>query len=166
MNKFKRIMELQEELQQEIMELQNELYNIQKAIKRTNSISNILSEGYFDKYDKNDRTFVTTNKLVNSKSNQFYEYAIGIKTGYTDPAKNCIVASSKKDDLELICVVLGNENDNGNNNKFGDCINLFNFGFSNYSYKKLYEKDSVYKVVKPSNASSETKELNLPTFST
>ena len=27
-------MELQEELQQEIMELQNELYNIQKAIKR------------------------------------------------------------------------------------------------------------------------------------
>lgn len=114
-----------------------------------------------NKYDKNDRTFVTTNKLVNSKSNQFYEYATGIKTGYTDPAKNCIVASSKKDDLELICVVLGNENDNGDNNKFSDCINLFNFGFSNYSYKKLYEKDSVYKVVNPSNASSETKELNL-----
>ena len=58
MNKFKRIMELQEELQQEIMELQNELYNIQKAIKRTNSISNILSEGYFDKYDKNDTKII------------------------------------------------------------------------------------------------------------
>ncbi len=114
-----------------------------------------------NKYDKTDRTFATTNKLINSKSSQFYKYATGIKTGFTDPAKNCIVASSKKDDFELICVILGNENDSNSNNKFNDCINLFNYGFSNYSYKKLYEKDSIYKVVNPSNASSETKELNL-----
>lgn len=111
-----------------------------------------------NKYDKTDRHFVSTNKLINDKSNQFYKYATGIKTGFTDPAKNCIVAGAKKDDLELVCVVLGAEN---SNDKFTDCINLFDYGFSNYSYKKLYDAGSVYKVVNPSNASSETKELNL-----
>lgn len=62
-----------------------------------------------NKYDKSDRSFVTTNKLINTNSSQFYEYATGIKTGFTDPAKNCIVASAKKNGLELICVILGSE---------------------------------------------------------
>lgn len=56
---------------------------------------------------------------------------------------------------------LGQNGEDNSNNKFSDCINLFNYGFSNFSYKKLYDAGSVYKVVKPSNASSETKELNL-----
>lgn len=112
-----------------------------------------------DKYNK-ERVFQNTNNLINSKSSQYYEYANGIKTGYTDPAKNCIVASAKKEDLELICVIMGAEN-NENSNKFNDCINLFNFGFKNYTYKTIYSKDSVYKVVTPKNASNKTKNLNL-----
>lgn len=113
-----------------------------------------------NKYDKASRAFVNTNNLINNKNSQYYEYATGIKTGYTDPAKNCIVASAKKDDLELICVIMGAEN-NTDSNKFNDCISLFNFGFKNYTYKTLYSKDSVYKVVTPKNASSKTKNLNL-----
>ncbi len=115
-----------------------------------------------NKYDMDNRTFVNTNKLINNKSGQFYKYATGIKTGYTDAAKNCIVASAKKDNLELICVILGANNDvNTNTNKFNDCISLFDYGFENYSYKVLKQKNSVYKVISPSNASSETKNLNL-----
>lgn len=113
-----------------------------------------------NKYDKANRTFLTTNNLINSKNSQYYEYATGLKTGYTDPAKNCIVASAKKDDLELICVIMGADN-TADSNKFNDCISLFNYGFTNYAYKKLFAKDSVYKVVTPRNASSKTKNLNL-----
>ncbi len=113
-----------------------------------------------NKYDKDNRTFVTTNNLINNKNSQYYEYTTGIKTGYTDPAKNCIVASAKKDDLELICVIMGADN-TADSNKFNDSINLFNWGFKNYTYKTLYEKNSVYKVVTPKNASSKTKNLNL-----
>lgn len=114
-----------------------------------------------NKYDKADRIFLTTNKLINEKSGQYYKYTTGIKTGYTDAAKNCIVASAKKDDMELICVIMGAVSDNNSNNKFSDCINLFNYGFENYSYKTLYSKDSVYKVISPRNADSKTKDLNV-----
>lgn len=115
-----------------------------------------------NKYDKADRIFLTTNKLINSKSGQYYEYTTGIKTGYTDAAKNCIVASAKKDDLELICVILGASNDSTTNtNKFTDCVTLFEYGFDNYEYKTLHSKNSVYKVVTPSNSTKESRNLNL-----
>lgn len=114
-----------------------------------------------NKYDKANRILSSTNKLINNKSNQFYEYATGMKTGFTGSAKNCIVASAKKDDLELICVILGNDYDDDTNNKFSDCIHLFDYGFSTFSYKKLYNKDSVYKTVNPNNASNDTKNLDL-----
>lgn len=113
-----------------------------------------------NKYDKADRIFLTTNNLVNSKNSQFYEYATGTKTGYTVAAKNCIVASAKRDDLELIGVVLG-ANNNVEENKFNDCVSLFNYGFDNYEYKMLHAKDSVYKVVTPRNADSKSKDLNI-----
>ncbi len=114
-----------------------------------------------NKYEKADRIFVTTNKLLNSKNSNYYEYATGVKTGYTTEAKNCIVASAKKDNMELICVILGAANDSNANNKFSDCKTLFDYGFNNYAYKTLCSKDSVYKVITPSNASSKTKNLNL-----
>lgn len=48
----------------------------------------------------------TTNHLINpNRSSYYYEYATGIKTGYTDAAANCIVASAEKDGVELIVVI-------------------------------------------------------------
>lgn len=113
-----------------------------------------------NKYDKSDRSFINTNNLINNKNRQYYKYCNGIKTGYTDPAKNCIVASAKKDNLELICVILGANNE-VDDNKFKDCVTLFDYGFSNYSYKTISKKNDVYKVVSPRNASGDNKDLNI-----
>ena len=113
-----------------------------------------------NKYDKADRIFLNTNNLINNKNNQYYKYCIGTKTGYTDAAKNCIVATAKKDDFELVCVIMGATN-TVDSNKFKDCISLFDFGFNNYTYKKLHTKDSVYKVITPRNADSKTNSLNV-----
>ena len=65
-----------------------------------------------NKYSKTDRTFKTTNDLLikntsKSKSNYYYPDAIGVKTGYTGDAGNCLVASAKRDNMEVISVVLG-----------------------------------------------------------
>ena len=115
-----------------------------------------------NKYDKEDRVFLTTNRLVNPKSGQYYEYATGIKTGYTDAAKNCIVASAKKDNMELICVIMGAGSDiSTDTNKFDDCITLFDYGFENYKYDTLCKANDVFKVITPRNASSDTKNLNV-----
>ncbi len=40
-----------------------------------------------EKYDKEDRIFTTTNRLMNPSSSNYYSYTTGIKTGYTDPAR-------------------------------------------------------------------------------
>ena len=114
-----------------------------------------------NKYEKEDRIFLTTNKLINSKSGQYYEYSTGIKTGYTVAAGNCIVASAKKNDMELLCVIMRAGNDNLNTNKFQDCINLFDYGFDHYTYKQLCEKGNTFKVITPRNATKDTKNLDV-----
>lgn len=115
-----------------------------------------------NKYDKENRAFVNTNRLVNEKSNQYYKYTTGIKTGFTDAAGNCIVASAKKDDMELICVIMGAGSDlTTDTNKFDDCISLFNYGFGNYKYETLCNANDVFRVVSPRNASKDTKSLNV-----
>ena len=91
-----------------------------------------------------DRTFVISNSLVNpNDKNYYYEYATGIKTGYTNASKDCVVASAKKDGIEFIVVVLGSDKtSNGLRQKYLDCKTLFNFAFDNYTiyYKELQAK--------------------------
>lgn len=92
-----------------------------------------------ESYPRLDRTFTTTNLLLNqNEQNYYYEYATGIKTGHTSAAKECLVASAKKDDVEFIIVILGS----GLKEKYLDCKTLFNFAFDNYitHYKELQQK--------------------------
>lgn len=85
------------------------------------------------------RKFTNSNALIKPDfKNDYYEFATGIKTGYTNAAKDCVIASAKKDNVEFIVVVLGaGYLDNGQRQKYVDCKNLFNFAFDNYTSKYL-----------------------------
>jgi len=84
-------------------------------------------------YPNSDRVFKNSNHLIHPDSSHHYEYATGIKTGYTDPAGNCLVASAKKDNIEFIAVILGSTQTNfGDQSKFTDAKTLFKFGFTYY----------------------------------
>ena len=85
------------------------------------------------------RKFNNSNALIKPEfKNDYYEFATGIKTGYTNASKDCVVASAKKDNVEFIIVVLGAGNlENGRRQKYVDCKNLFNFAFDNYTSKYL-----------------------------
>lgn len=85
-------------------------------------------------YSESDRVLKNSNHLIDTKSKHYYEYATGIKTGYTNPAQNCLVAGANKDGVELIAVILGSTAGNtGNQAKFVDAKNLFEYGFEKYS---------------------------------
>ena len=120
-----------------------------------------------NKYEKSDRSFVTTNDLLRenystSKDNYYYPYAIGIKTGYTSDAGSCIVAGASKDNMEMIAVVLGGEStSNGLSQRYLDCKTLFNYAFDNYSTKTLHEEHSVLEQIKIKGATSDTKNLDV-----
>lgn len=73
-------------------------------------------------------TLSSTNKLLKS-----YEWATGLKTGSTSKAKFCISATAKKDNMELIAVVMGAEN---GKTRFAEAISLLSYG---YSVSHIYE---------------------------
>ncbi len=64
-----------------------------------------------------------------------YEGTVGIKTGYTPSAGGCLVAGAEKDGTFLIAVVM-KSTDAG---RFGDCIALFDYGFSAYHTVKAVD---------------------------
>ena len=112
-------------------------------------------------YPAESRTFMNTNNLIipdfrNKSDNYYYEYATGIKTGYTTPAKNCLVSSAEKNGIKYICVVLGAGTPYINGEvvsyRYVDSISLFNYVFDNFSFRKLRaEKDNI-KTIEIKNA--------------
>lgn len=92
-----------------------------------------------------DRTFSNSNLLLDSSNeNYYYKYSNGIKTGFTDPSGDCLVASAKKDNIEFIAVCLkASQLENGLRGKFLDCKTLFDFAFANYTtyYTDLQDKN-------------------------
>lgn len=113
-----------------------------------------------NKYDKTDRIFNATNALINNESlnKNYYPYATGLKTGYTDSAGSCIVSTAKKGDIELIAVILKSDSIDA---RYEDCKNLFNYGFENYSYTTLNSSNEIVKTIEISNGTKETKNLNV-----
>lgn len=113
--------------------------------------------------DKSEqRYYKNTNDLIIPSSKYYYEYAIGIKTGFTTQAKNCLIAASLKDDLELITVALGAEaTEDGRSGRYVDTLNLFEYGFSNYKMQEIATKNSVIDNIVVKNATKDTKNLDL-----
>lgn len=64
----------------------------------------------------------------------------GMKTGHTASAGYCLVASSKKNDMRLISVVVGAPTDTA---RTTESQKLLNYGFQFYDSRVLYKQDQV-----------------------
>lgn len=113
-------------------------------------------------YAYENRMFNNTNNLILTDSPYYYEYATGIKTGYTTEAGSCLVSSATKDDISYIGVVLNSDsNKYGKNTRFTDSIKLFNYGFENFEFNEFKKQNEIIKKIEIENATKETRELNL-----
>lgn len=113
-----------------------------------------------DKYE--ERYFVNTNDLLRESSKYYYQYTIGIKTGYTSQAKNCLISASSKDGLELITVILGAKTlENGDSERYVDTINLFEYGYSNYKMQTIVNQNDIIQKITIPNATKDTENLPL-----
>lgn len=101
------------------------------------------------------RSFDSTNELLIPGNPYYYKYLTTGKTGFTSPAKECLVSSAYRDDLELICVVLGSDN------RFSDTRTIYEYGYENYSIKNIANENDVITNIKVSNATKNTKNLDL-----
>lgn len=87
-----------------------------------------------------DRAMVNKNKMLWQ-----YEGGDGVKTGYTKKAGRCLVSSATRNGMQLVTVVLNC------GPMWEDSTALLEYGFKNYSYEKLVDKNNVYKVVEVRN---------------
>lgn len=80
-------------------------------------------------------TLSSTNKLLKQ-----YQWATGLKTGSTSKAKYCLSATARKDDVELIAVVMTAPD---SKSRFEDAAAMLNYG---YSVSALYRDENRDKI--------------------
>ncbi|WP_312648299.1 D-alanyl-D-alanine carboxypeptidase family protein [Aminipila sp.] len=95
-------------------------------------------------HNPNKLLYSKTKILVNGVLKPLkYEGATGIKNGYTSEAERCLVAGAKRENIELISVVLKTTA----TGKFADSIALLDYGFENYkSVPAIKKGDSFGKI--------------------
>jgi len=91
---------------------------------------------YYRWFSQKEFTF---NNIVQHNRNQLLsrdETVDGVKTGFTDAAGYCLVASALRNDMRLISVVMGANSPNARAN---ENQNLLNYGFRFFESHKLYQ---------------------------
>ena len=76
------------------------------------------------------RTIAQHHKMMFSWRDQYYEYCVGGKTGYTDKALNTLVTLASKDGMNLVAVVLRTH---GSGNTYNDTRAMLDYAFENFS---------------------------------
>lgn len=83
----------------------------------------------------------------------FYEGGNGVKTGYTDAAGRCLVSGAKRNNIQLIAVVLDSET------MWDDSKSLLDFAFSQIKAETLFNQGDILKTMRVTNGKSEIVKL-------
>ncbi len=86
----------------------------------------------------NEYHWVSHNLLITS-GEYAYPYATGLKTGFTDEAGDCVLATAQKDGVQLIAVICKAEDPA----RWTDAAALFEYGFENFSFVTLAAAEDV-----------------------
>lgn len=91
-----------------------------------------------NKHDINN-AFANHHQMVigNTYPKYKYEYCIGGKTGYTSNAGSTLVTFAKKNDMELVCVVMKAHAATAEKNQYTDTISLFNWAFEKFTQHNM-----------------------------
>ncbi len=72
-------------------------------------------------------TFRNTNQMLSPNQQQYYPYANGLKTGFTNQAGHCLAATATKDGRQLLALVFGCPT---SEQRYADVATLFNAQFN------------------------------------
>ena len=95
----------------------------------------------------------STNKMLLTSSPYYYAPVVGIKTGSTDAAGQCLVSSAVRGSRTLISVVLGAEKvekENGSGyivESFTETARLFDWGFDNFAPQQVLDENELIQEV-------------------
>lgn len=85
------------------------------------------------------KTFDASNKLLGT-----YDGANGVKTGWTNDAGYCVVASAERDGVGLVAVVMGADSEE---QRFAEAKRLLDWGFEHYRVEQVTSAESTAALV-------------------
>ncbi len=112
----------------------------------------IVSTDYYEVPPTNrlneTRYFSNTNHLINraratTAYNYYYPSAIGVKTGWTTRSQHTLVAAAKRNNIELITVVLDATKDDNHHYSYVDTLALFEYGFKHFDYQTIARPNQI-----------------------
>lgn len=101
------------------------------ALKNKTFLNIVATKNYTVTINGYPKTLSNTNELLGNLNGVY-----GIKTGFTNGANRCLVTACKRNNMDIICVVLG-----ADTKKFRtkDSIKLIEYTFKNYEYVNIAE---------------------------
>lgn len=94
--------------------------------------------------NKQAERLINTTNWLKVEGEYYYEYANGLKTGYTDQAGRCLAATAEKDGKEFICILLNcPEKWYGKRYircEFLEAREIFKYAFETYETVKIADK--------------------------
>jgi len=103
------------------------------------TLAQALIKEFPDYYRWDSQKEFTYNNITQQNRNQLLwrdASVDGVKTGFTDDAGYCMVASAKREEMRLISVVMGTVSPNARSN---ESQSLLNYGFRFFETHRLYE---------------------------
>ena len=104
-----------------------EVFPIMQTLQYTIPASETVEEHTFQQY----------HQMLMSDHQNYYEYAIGGKTGYTDQALSTLVTMADNGDMQLVCVVLKTHGVH----VYPDTRALFDYAYSNFQKISIEENE-------------------------
>ena len=92
---------------------------------------------YFPLYALREYTYDNITQYNRNRLLGHDPYVDGMKTGFTESAGFCLVATAQRDGRRLISVVIDSDSDSG---RAADAQKLLNYGFESFDTFKLYAK--------------------------
>jgi len=83
------------------------------------------------------RTISTTNLMQDTTTNYYYQYAHGVKTGFTDEAGRCLVSTASYGNYNYMCILMNCPYNLGRRVEFIESANLYRWAFNNFSFKEV-----------------------------
>ena len=147
-----------------------DLYRITKAAMGYDEFRHIVATPSYTVSATNfseERKLKNTNALLQGTKSSTYHYpgCIGIKTGSTYLAGNCLISAAQREEQTLVCIMMGCNwliNLDGSRDKlqFSESIRLYDWGFENFSTVPVLEAGDVVTSLSVRDAEEGTDHVN------
>lgn len=102
------------------------------ALKNDTFCKFVSTKNYTVSINGNSKNLSNTNELLGNLNGVY-----GVKTGFTNGANRCLVTAIKRENMDLICIVLGADT---KKDRTKDSVQLIEYAFKNFKMINIREK--------------------------